>query len=283
MFQYKVYAPSPPLQPFVSSYAVVENTVAITHQILPHAGLTLGIQYRGRMEISTKDPAIFEGYASGLMGIQDAYRTMRRDANSGMLAINFTEAGAGAFFKVPLHELYNIGVTLDLLVPASVVSRLEEQIAGAATADEKVRIADAFLFSLLGRQGRDPLIVAALEIIRDQQGIIRSEALAKQLCISPSRLEKRFRQAVGVSPKKFASMVRIESLIKSYQNNSLLTQLAYDAGYFDQAHFNRDFKAYTGLSPRQLFGDSGQTPGDVQQACGLIYGGDVPPVQAEEL
>ncbi len=283
MFLYKVYEPAPMLKPFVANYSIVENSTPVAHYILPHAALTLGIQYRGRMEISGKDPQAYESYSSGIIGIQDAYRNMRKEAHTGMLAINFTEAGAGAFFQLPLHELYNSGVSLDQLIPASTVERLEEQVTLALTADERVQRAEAFLGSLLHRQEQDPLIIAAIGLIRQAAGIIRVEELAKQLCISASRLEKRFRQAVGVSPKKFASMVRIETIVKSYQSRHSLTKLAYEAGYFDQAHFNRDFKNYTGLSPTQLFSNPDIDASDLQHTCGLIYGSDILPKRTDTL
>ena len=283
MFLYKVYAPAPALQPFVNNYSIVENSVPVVHNILPKAALILGIKYGGNMELSTQDQVVSEGFVSGLMGIQDSYRVFSKTANTGMLAINFTEAGAGAFFNVPLNELYNSGYTLDLFVRNSSAAQLEEEISIARSADERVRIAERFLFSILRQQEQDKIILASLEAIRQANGIIRTDDLARQLYISSSRFEKRFRNVVGTSPKKFASMIRIESIIKGYQNNSPLTKLAYDSGYFDQAHFNRDFKNYTGLSPKQLFANWMVGTGNVQQPCGFIYGGDVMPVRTNNI
>ncbi len=283
MFLYKVYEPSPALKPFVSNYAIVENTEPLLHHILLKAALVLTIQYSGSMELSGEDASVYERYSSGLMGVQHAYRTIRKAANTGVLFINFTEAGAAAFFKVPLHELSNAGFSLDLLLPASVVQRLEEQVALVSSADERVRVAESFLLSFLSNQKQDLLILAAIDAIRQSRGLIKAEELAKLLCISASRLEKRFRQAVGISPKKFASMVRIETVLKSYRAGSPLTKLTYEAGYFDQAHFNRDIKSYTGMPPKLLFSSLATVAGNTQQPCGFIYGSNIPPGSTDEL
>lgn len=284
MFLYKVYDPAPVLQPFVSNYAIVENTAPLTHYILMKAALVLTIQYAGSMELSSEEAKIYEQFRSGLMGVQQSYRTMHKTANTGVLFINFTEAGAAAFFRLQLHELSNKGLSLDLLLPASMTARLEEQVALAATADERVRQAESFLFALLQQQQQeqDPMISAALEIIKQAQGNLRTEDLAAQLCISIGRLEKRFRKTVGISPKKYASMIRMETILRNHRASNALTQTAYEAGYFDQAHFNRDFKLHTGLSPKQLFSSLATVDGNAQQPCGFIYGSNLQLKQTDQ-
>ena len=74
-----------------------------------------------------------------------------------------------------------------------------------------------------------------------------------ELHISQSALEKRFRQIVGASPKKFASIVRFKNTIKTYDQNKSLTDLGYEAGFYDQAHFIKEFKHFTGDSPETFF------------------------------
>lgn len=283
MFLYKVYEPAPVLRPYVANYAVVENTAPLTHHILMKAALVMSVTYKGHMNLSGTEEKVFETLSSGLAGVQNQYRTIEKVANTGVLFINFTETGAAAFFDLPLHELNNEGVALDLMLPASKVAQLEEMVALARSTDERVAQADAFLYALLPEHRQDLLVVAAIELIRQANGNIRVEELARQLFISISRLEKRFKQVAGTSPKKFASMVRIESIIKNYQAGISLTNLAYSAGYFDQAHFIRDIRQATGMAPRQLFGSLAVIDGQAEQPCGFIYGSNIAPDVTDQL
>jgi AraC-like DNA-binding protein len=86
-------------------------------------------------------------------------------------------------------------------------------------------------------------------------GMIQIGGLSKQLYISQDAFEKRFRQAVGTTAKQFSSIVRLRHVIDNFSSARSLTDLAYSAGYFDQAHFTKDFSVFTGRAPRQFFAD----------------------------
>ena len=92
--------------------------------------------------------------------------------------------------------------------------------------------------------------------IRARPAAVRVGVLARDLGISRDRLEKRFRCAVGCSPKQLASILRLHAAVGTYAPGVNLTQLALGAGYADQAHFNREFRAVTGDSPRRFLGAS---------------------------
>jgi methylphosphotriester-DNA--protein-cysteine methyltransferase len=72
--------------------------------------------------------------------------------------------------------------------------------------------------------------------------------------LSQSALERRFRGIVGISPKKFASVVRLRRRSATADERcGLHCGGAYDAGYFDQAHFIHDFRRATGSAPETFF------------------------------
>lgn len=275
MFFYRTYLPCAALTPYVCNFSIIENTDAVAHHIVPRAAFILGILYKGGMELATASGNILDArFQSGLMGLQDRYRLFRKKPGTGMLAVNFTPTGAAAFFRLPLDALFNHAYALNSFFKASIITELEEQVTLAAGAAERIQVLEAFLLNLLKTQKQDLLINAGVAKIDAVKGILRAEELAKALHISPGRLEKRFRETVGTTPKKYASMIRMAAVLKAFRTEGPLTALAYEFGYFDQAHFNHDFRAYTGYTPKQL-----STPAIRQQTdqppCGFVYASDM--------
>jgi methylphosphotriester-DNA--protein-cysteine methyltransferase len=99
----------------------------------------------------------------------------------------------------------------------------------------------------------DALVDAAVRAIRDARGVVHVGALARELSISRDRLEKRFRHAVGTTPKHLASIHRLRRALQLCRGKPSFSQVALDAGYFDQSHFIREFRAFTGDSPGRFF------------------------------
>jgi AraC-like DNA-binding protein len=95
------------------------------------------------------------------------------------------------------------------------------------------------------------------EFIYDNKGLIKVKDISTHFGKFRQYINKVFKEVVMCSLKTFLTSVRIVSLVK--QKSKLeelnLTQLAYDYGYFDQAHFINDFKKVCGVTPGQYFGD----------------------------
>jgi AraC-like DNA-binding protein len=165
----------------------------------------------------------------------------------------FKEAAAAPFFRQPLHEIFRESVTLENFMLRSELLCLEEQLIEAPTNPERIARLEKFLIGRMTQVEPDKLALAALALIHQSKGNIRIKDLVQQLHTSQSPLEKRFRAAVGASPKKFASIVRLKNLLQQYPKTGSLTELGYEAGFYDQAHFIKEFKAFTGDTPDNYF------------------------------
>ncbi|MFH1000399.1 MAG: helix-turn-helix domain-containing protein, partial [Bacteroidota bacterium] len=86
-------------------------------------------------------------------------------------------------------------------------------------------------------------------------GQIKTQKLSQEVCLGIKQFERIFSNYVGINPKKFTSIVRFQNILQMKKNtNELnLSQLAFDNGYYDQAHFIHDFRSLTGLAPRDFF------------------------------
>src|SRR5690606_35820351 len=113
-------------------------------------------------------------------------------------------------------------------------------------------IVEQFLLSELKPMHTDKLIVEAVKLIYESKGTIRVKELNEKLFISQSPFEKRFRKVIGTSAKKFSSIVRFNSVLESMNEAKSLTGICYENNFFDQSHFIKSFKQFTGDSPESF-------------------------------
>jgi AraC-like DNA-binding protein len=250
--QYETYIPSDPLKPFIRSFAIQEVAEEATYKVLPDTGVVIGFQYKGRLfQVNDGNSVALD--TSGISGLADHHRSFRNLPGTGTILVFFKEAGVAPFFRQPLHEIFRESVTLENFMLRSELLCLEEQLIEAPTNPERIARLETFLVGQMTHGEPDKLALAALALIHKSKGNIRIKDLVRQLHTSQSPLEKRFRAAVGASPKKFASIIRLKNLLQQYSKTGSLTELGYEAGFYDQAHFIKEFKAFTGDTPADFF------------------------------
>src|SRR5690606_13001121 len=116
----------------------------------------------------------------------------------------------------------------------------------------RIKIVKQFLISQLKDIRTDKLIVEAVKLIYQTNGTIRIRELNEKLFISQSPFEKRFRKVVGTTAKKFASIVRFNAVLDNLNETKTLTEMCYENQFFDQAHYNKDYKQFTDDTPEKF-------------------------------
>lgn len=254
MSRFSIYLPCDALKPFIKNFAVSENEYEQEYKIIPDTSIVLGFQYKGKLSyINNTGEQVLS--STGISGLSDHYKVFRNTTNIGSILVFFKEAGAAHFFKQPLHELFRESISLDNFMLRSELLILEEQLCEAETDVQRIKVIENFLLSRIHKTEPDKLVLTALALIHKSKGTIRITDLIKELNTSQSPLEKRFRQAVGTSPKKFASIVRMKYTIQQQAHSTSLTELSYELGFYDQAHFIKEFKTFTGETPEKYFSE----------------------------
>jgi len=99
----------------------------------------------------------------------------------------------------------------------------------------------------------DVRVVAAVARIEAASGRVRIESLARQAALSMRGFQTRFRAAVGLTPKEFTRLVRLQATLRTLDgSDARLSELASDGGFADQAHATRELRRVTGLTPAKL-------------------------------
>ena len=98
-------------------------------------------------------------------------------------------------------------------------------------------------------------IVASIEQIKHSSGTIKVRDIYHALNVSKSKLEQHFNREIGLTPKEFCKIEKINYFINSYKQDEdqNLTELTYKCGYYDQSHLIKDFRYFLDVSPRIFF------------------------------
>ncbi|HEY9048895.1 MAG TPA: helix-turn-helix domain-containing protein [Ohtaekwangia sp.] len=250
--KFQSYIPCDMLKPYIRELIIQEKDAEDIYKVLPGTGLVIGFQYKGKMSYLNNGEEVALS-RSGITGILDKFRIFKNTADIGTVLVIFKEGGAAPFFREPLHELFRESLSLDHFMYRSELLALEERLCEARNDRARIQVVEQFLITKMVPAQTDNLVLTALTLIYKNKGNIRIQELAKQLHTSQGPLEKKFRKVIGTSPKKFASIVRFKNALQQYTQHTSLTALGYEAGFYDQAHFIKEFKNFTGDTPEKFF------------------------------
>jgi AraC-like DNA-binding protein len=245
------FIPTDQLKPFIKYFVVSEHELENEYKVFPSSGLVIGFQYKGKLA-TVKDNKENKLTSAGITGIADSYKIFRNSADIGTILVYFTEIGFTHFATHPANELFNLSLSLDNIFDRNRVTEVEEKLTIATTDKHRIKIVEQFLVSQLKDIETDKLIVEAIKLIYQTNGTIRIKELNEKLFISQRPFEKRFRKVVGTTPKKFALIVRFNTVLDNLNNKKSLTEISYENNFFDQAHFIKDFKQFTGDTPENF-------------------------------
>lgn len=237
------FQPRAELRDRVASIEVILNADD-EHTILPSSSAVLGVQVSGRV----RGPSGLLSTA-GVTGLQECARTYAYVGATTSLLVRFTPQGA-ACLGVPASTLTSRNVGLDDFLKPARVREMHERVGAAPNDAARVAALEDFLVALPFED--DPLVARALELVAPSTGDVRVAVVARSLGLSERQLERRFLQRVGITPKRFATLLRFERALALARTAPSLTAAALDAGYYDQSHFIRDFRRFAGIAPGEL-------------------------------
>jgi AraC-like DNA-binding protein len=186
-----------------------------------------------------------------LVGAQSEFFVIDTAEQLSVIGVHFKPGGAFPFFKLPAGELHNQHVALDLLWGAA-AGELRDRLLEAPTPETKFRILEECLLAQAAKPLlRHPAVHFALRVFGDQQGTPSIADVTGQIGLSSRRFVDVFANEVGLTPKLFCRVRRFQKVLRSIGTGQQVdwAGVALECGYFDQAHFIHDFRAFSGLSP----------------------------------
>ncbi|MGW5417215.1 DUF6597 domain-containing transcriptional factor [Actinomadura geliboluensis] len=266
--EYVGRVPAPPLDRFIDDIYCMSGVPRHRRLNVPpmpsaHLFINLGEPARLRdSDLSVAPAMVADGW---FMGIWTRRFLIEYPARVRLVGVHFKPWGLSPFIDIPASELRDRWVPVDAVWQRS-VDRIRNQIGDITSAAEALRAVENELRARLTDTpslGLD-LVQHTAGRLETGHGAIPVGALADAAGVSGNHLAAQFKSHVGVTPKRVARIYRFARLILSVDARRPVDwpDLAHMAGYFDQAHFIREFKDFTGHTPTQYLALRRRFPAD---------------------
>ncbi|MFB6456119.1 helix-turn-helix domain-containing protein [Chitinophaga sp. Hz27] len=247
MFYYREYPVAAPLSTYIKKYWVLDNTdnplALVGRKVLPNGCFNLavisgqGIDITGQYHSILKEGIYLCGQLTTTIHIHlHAYTKIVLIQLYPWAPVGFIKEGlegtADRFLDI--HDLqHRLDLNFELWDEAGILAAVQRSFQQVLDLPAHVTM-------------------AVCTQLRAEKGNMRITDIAGTMGVSNRYLEKKFKEALGITPKDYAGIIRVRSLIDAFQQkkyNPGFTGLALEHGYYDQAHFIKSFSAITGISP----------------------------------
>lgn len=260
------YSPGPPLAQFIDLFWYLQAG-AMPHakeRLLPTGTIELVIPLDEEFS-RFYDPEnlgrFHEHRGPLLLGAQSGCVVIDASPEAAVMGVHFRPGGAFPFLGVPASEVEDRSLSLEDIWGRD-AGRLRELVLAADGPREKLNVLETFMLSRAGALEQDPAVAFALS---ELDGTRRISEVVDQIGISSRRFIQLFHDQVGLTPKVFSRICRFQKAIVGIGNSRKMAwaDLAAGCGYYDQAHFNHDFRRFSGINPERYLAERTGQPNHV--------------------
>lgn len=256
MPRYLRHVPRAPLSEFVNLLWLYEGYTQphAKERILPTGEMEIVINLREDRSYmyDPADPARCVTFRGALIsGAHSQFQVIDTAQQESIIGVHFRPGGAFPFLGMPAGELRDTTVSLEELWGAG-ASELRDRLLEAATPERRFAILEQALLARLLRSadGHGAVLFALRRFLAGPHATTIT-GVTDQIGLSPKRFIQVFRDETGFTPKVFCRIRRFQQALDQMQGRKQVdwTGVALDSGYFDQAHFIHDFRAFSGINP----------------------------------
>lgn len=234
--------PNKYLQPYVSRYWLWENETVLP-KIFSGTGTELMFHYGASLTGTNQVGKIFTLPQCYIMSPRFACYDLRPGNQLGFISIRFRAGAFRHFCNNPIHELVDAFVDVEDLWGSNGLE-FRRQVMEAENLQQRIGIIEKFLMLFLNQYYKEEqrLDWAVKTLLYDYKRVSLKD-IGQNLFLSQRQMERKFKSAVGVSPKSFQRISRFESVMKNLllrRKRKYLT-VVLDHGYYDQSHFLKEF------------------------------------------
>lgn len=260
--KYREYKPGHLLRDYVEAYVSFswndpDGKDAPVQRCLPHGIPGLIVHIAGDRSYFIDKGQRLTHPEAYFVGIMKEAANWGMPSGSASFGVQFKPEGLVRLFNEPLASCFNGYVDAEDFFNrklTSVISRIQD----ASNDEQRIFLMENYLHNRLKdlHTARN-YISESIRLIRSSVHEISMKELSRQVCVCERQLQRSFKNTIGLSPKYYQRINRFSKAFRMTGSSKAdWSQLAYQLGYSDQAHFIRDFKEFTGDSPGRFFAQS---------------------------
>ena len=242
---FREYQPCVSLKPFIEAYWTFQTGGSgqpAGRRVIPDGCTDLICNMGNALKTPDNDTLIGTDQVT-LLGTMSRFFTIVAQPDSFLFGIRFRPSAFTLFYNIPMYDFANTHVEfdrplLDLIHPFN---------------DSTIARVDSYLLNKIDVH-RHYLLPVVNDLIR-QNGRVHIDKLAENNCCGKRQLERNFMMHVGVSAKELSNIYRYKTAFKQLKSGGpsvSLRDIAFENGYYDQAHLANEFKKYSGYTPSQI-------------------------------
>lgn len=242
---YQKIIPIKPLQDYIRYFWILEDFGDKTFKIIPDGLSGLIFQEEANLFLDKEQQVLPQLFLYG----QTTYHSEQKAiGNFRNIGVYLQPTALKSIFNIDACDLTNQHISIDCLTTEPIL----EQLVNANSVHDKIEIISRFFLKRI-QQVEHHSKKADFATTLLQKGNSLKDIQA-EMNLSERSLERLLKQYVGISPKAYSRIIRFQSALHILRQNdfSNLTDLAYQNDYFDQSHYIREFKAFTGTNPKQF-------------------------------
>lgn len=256
--KYSVIKPGDNIKKYIRFFWILEGGASeknpYVHRAMADGSAELVFHYRGVFEELITPTEKLPSFVAGLDGQSQKMRRFCTHQDFGIFGVYLYPFAISKFFGLPAAEVSNQSIDLINLLGKNEKGLIEKMLL-AKNNLQRVEIITQFLENKINLPHKlNSGVFETISHIIHSKEIVDINKLAENNFLSRRQFERSFKEYAGFSPKLFARIIRFQNALKDYgKAKKSLTHIGLEAGYADQSHFIKEFKAFSGFTPKEYF------------------------------
>jgi AraC-like DNA-binding protein len=227
------------------------------YRIFPGLNVVMGLQYQGELNLLNDANHRIRLQRCGITGLLTNYKNFQAVNHcTRTVLVRFYPWAIPIFFNESANQFTDQSLGLTDILTTQAMDDIEEKLQDIKDRVSLSWVIQQFLLQLyLTNRAKGLPQARIIHIAQDlctTTNIVSIEALAHNYGYSKRSLERHFQASVGMSPKRFMLTARFQNILSLLQATHSWEKITERLDYYDQSHFIRDIKQFTGLTPSQL-------------------------------